>query len=373
MTGPVPLLDLKAQFHGLREAMGAALLRVLESQVFIIGPEVEALEREVAAYCGARHAVGLSSGTDALLAGLMALGVGPGDEVVTSPFTFFATAGSIWRLGARPVFVDIRPDTFNLDESRVADALTDRTRALMPVHIFGQCCDMDALSALARERDLPILEDAAQAIGATWKGARAGALGTIGAFSFFPSKNLGGLGDGGMATTDSDSLAAALRQIRMHGQSGTYIHESVGGNFRLDALQAAGLRVKLPHLDLWAKGRAENAAWYTRRLAEEGLEEFLVAPPVHPSAGHVFNQFTLRAKNRDGLREALKAAGIGHAVYYPLPLHLQPCFAALGHKPGDFPAAEKASRAVISLPVYPELTEEQKERVVAALKGFYLR
>ena len=371
MTEPVPLLDLKAQFAPLRETMGAAIARVLESQVFILGPEVEALEKEVAAYCGTRHAIGLSSGTDALLAGLMALGVGAGDEVITSPFTFFATAGSIWRLGARPVFVDIRPDTFNLDETRLAEAVTERTRALMPVHLFGQCCDMDALGTFAAERDLPILEDAAQAIGATWRGRHAGSLGTIGAFSFFPSKNLGGLGDGGMVTTDSDALASALKRIRMHGQSGVYIHESVGGNFRLDALQAAGLRVKLPHLDGWAQGRAANAAWYTRRLAEEGLDEFLESPTTAPGAGHVYNQFTLRAKNRDGLREALKASGIGHAVYYPLPLHLQPCFATLGHKQGDFPLAEAAAREVISLPVYPELTEGQKERVLGALKAFY--
>ncbi len=371
MADSVPLLDLKAQFEGIREEVTRAVLEVLESQRFIFGPQVEALENEVAAYCGVPDAVGVSSGTDALLVTLMALGVGPGDEVVTSPFTFFATAGSIHRLGARPVFADIRPDTFNLDPERLEAALTEKTKAVLPVHLFGQCAEIDRIREITDPRGIPVVEDAAQALGASWKGKRAGALGRAGCFSFFPSKNLGGLGDGGMVAATDPELAEKVRCLRHHGQTGPYEHAFVGGNFRLDAIQAAALRVKLRRLDEWSAARAENAAWYTREIEREGLLEFLSPPPILPGAGHVFNQFTLRARDRDSLREHLRARGVGHAVYYPLPLHLQPCFAYLGYKAGDFPVAEKASREVISLPVYPELKPSQRERVLEVLKAFY--
>ena len=371
MADAVPLLDLKAQFEGIRDEVTRAVLSVLESQRFIFGPEVEALEKEVAAYCGVPRAVGVSSGTDALLVTLMALGVGPGDEVATSPFTFFATAGSIHRLGARPVFVDIRPDTFNLDPEKLETALTEKTKAVIAVHLFGQCAEIDRIREIADPRGIPVVEDAAQALGASWKGKKAGALGRAGCFSFFPSKNLGGLGDGGMVVSTDPDLAERVRLLRHHGQVDAYRHAYVGGNFRLDAIQAAALRVKLARLDAWSAARAEHAAWYAREIRREGLEEFLTPPAVLPGAGHVFNQFTLRAKRRDALKEHLKARGIGHAVYYPLPLHLQPCFAYLGYKEGVFPVSEKAAAQVISLPVYPELTPSQMERVLEALKDFY--
>ena len=372
MADSVPLLDLKAQYQGLKEEMTQAVLSVLESQRFIFGPEVEALEKEVAESCGAARAVGVSSGTDALLVTLMALGVGPGDEVVTSPFTFFATAGSIHRLGARPVFVDIRPDTFNLDPEGLEGALTERTKAVLPVHLFGQCAEIDRIRKITDPRGIPVVEDAAQAIGAAWKGKKAGALGAAGCFSFFPSKNLGGIGDGGMVVSDDPDLAEKVRLLRHHGQVDAYRHAFVGGNFRLDAIQAAALRVKLRRLDAWSAARAEHAAWYAQALEAEGLLEFLTPPPVLEGARHVYNQFTLRARDRDRLRERLRAEGVGHAVYYPLPLHLQPCFAYLGYKEGDFPQAEKAAREVISLPVFPELTQSQRERVLSVLKAFYL-
>ncbi len=372
MADPVPLLDLKAQFEEIRDEVTRAVLSVLESQRFIFGPEVESLEKEIAAYCGAPRAVGVSSGTDALLVTLMALGVGPGDEVVTSPFTFFATAGSIHRLGARPVFVDIRPDTFNLDPEKLEAALTEKTKAVIAVHIFGQCAEIDRIREITDPRGIPVVEDAAQAIGASWKGKKAGTLGRAGCFSFFPSKNLGGLGDGGMVVSTDPDLAEKVRLLRHHGQTDAYRHSFVGGNFRLDALQAAALRVKLRRLDAWSAARAQNAAWYAQAVQREGLGEFLTPPAVLPGAGHVFNQFTLRARDRDALKDHLKSRGIGHAVYYPLPLHLQPCFSYLGYKEGDFPVSEKAAREVISLPVFPELTPSQRERILEALKTFYL-
>ena len=371
MADSVPLLDLKAQFQEIREEVTRAVLGVLESQRFIFGPEVEALEKEVAAYCGAAHAVGVSSGTDAILVTLMALGVGPGDEVVTSPFTFFATAGSIHRLGARPVFADIRPDTYNLDPKKLETVLTERTKAVLPVHLFGHCAQIDRIREITDPRGIPVLEDAAQAIGASWKGKKAGTLGHAGCFSFFPSKNLGGIGDGGMVVSTDAELAGKVRLLRHHGQIDAYRHGYVGGNFRLDALQAAALRVKLRRLDEWSAARAEHAGWYAGEIEREGLGEFLTPPEVLSGAGHVYNQFTLRARNRDALREHLQREGVGHAVYYPLPLHLQPCFSYLGYKEGDFPLAEQACREVISLPVYPELTQSQMERVMEALKTFY--
>ena len=374
----VPLLDLKAQYLTLREEIGGAIDGVLESQEFILGPRVESLERQVADYTGVKHAIGVSSGTDALLVSLMALGIGPGDEVVTSPFTFFATAGVIARLGAVPVFADIDPATFNMDAGRLPGAITEKTKAIMPVHLFGQCADMDPILAAGREKGLPVIEDAAQSIGAEYKGKRAGSMGTAGAFSFFPSKNLGGYGDGGMVVTDDAGLAEKIRALRHHGAVRPYEHPFVGGNFRLDAIQAAVLSVKLKRLDGWAEARRVNAGYYDRRFREEGIVgggDVGTPAAAFAKSGdrnyHVYNQYTLRARDRDGLRAHLKTAGVGSAVYYPLPLHLQGCFKGLGRGDGDFPVSEKAAGEVLSLPVYPELTEEQKERVVEAVVSFY--
>jgi dTDP-4-amino-4,6-dideoxygalactose transaminase len=364
----VPLLDLKAQYAGIRTEIRAALDRVAESQQFILGPEVEALEREVAAFVGAEHGIGMSSGTDALLAALMALDVGAGDEVVMPTFTFFATAGVAARLGAVPVFVDIDPDTFNVDPAALAAAITPRTRAIIPVHLFGRVADMDAVMAHAAERAIPVIEDAAQAIGATGAGGQgAGAVGDMGAFSFFPSKNLGGFGDGGMVTTSDAGLAHRLRLLRMHGMEPKYHHAVVGGNFRLDALQAAVLRVKLPHLDSWRDGRRRNAEIYRTLFRSAGLDATVRLPDDVP--GHVYNQFVVRVPDRDRVRAALAAAGIATEIYYPLPLHLQPCFRPLGYEPGMLPHAEQAAAEVLALPIYPELTPAQIAAVVSALAG----
>ncbi|HOW86862.1 MAG TPA: DegT/DnrJ/EryC1/StrS family aminotransferase [Candidatus Aminicenantes bacterium] len=372
----VPLLDLKAQYAAIREEIRPALDRVVESQFFILGPEVEALESEIAAYAGVRHAIGVSSGTDGLLVALMALGIKPGDEVVTTPFSFFATAGVIARLGAVPVFADIDPATFNIDPALLGRAITPRTRAILPVHLFGQCADMDPILAAARARGIPVVEDACQSIGAEYKGRKAGSLGDLGVFSFFPSKNLGGFGDGGMVVTNDPALSERIRLLRQHGSAKTYHHKLVGGNFRLDALQAAVLRVKLKHLDGWSAARRANAARYSELLAGTGLlDRSAVQVPVREKSGdpnhHIFNQYTLRARKRDGLQAFLKAAGIGTAVYYPVPLHLQECFAGLGNKAGDFPEAEKAAAEVLSLPVYPELAREQMDHVVRKIDEFY--
>ncbi len=369
----VPLLDLKAQYRTIRDEVQAAVAEVFEAQSFILGPYVERFEREVAAYVGVKHAIGVSSGTDALLAALMALGVGPGDEVITSPYTFFATGGSIWRLGARPVFVDIDPDTFNLRVDRVAGVLTPRTRALMPVHLYGRMADMDPLLEVAERHGLPIVEDAAQAIGAAYRGRNAGAVGTLGCFSFFPSKNLGGAGDGGLVTTNDDDLAARLRMLRVHGSKIKYDHEIVGGNFRLDALQAAVLSVKLKHLDAWARGRQRNAARYVRLFGDAGLVPGLLRLPSEPSAAgdrHVFNQFVVRSTRRDDLKEFLGQHGVGSEVYYPVPLHRQTCFATLGLGDGSFPESERAARETLALPIYPELADDQATYVVETIRRF---
>lgn len=363
----VPLLDLESQYRELREGTEQAVREVLDSQQFINGPAVTALEGQLAAYCGARHAVGMSSGTDALLCALMALGVGPGDEVITTPYTFFATAGSIWRVGARPVFVDIDPRTFNLDPDRVAEAVTPRTRALMPVHLFGQMAEMEPLIELAEERDLLVIEDAAQAIGASRHGRRAGSLGTVGCLSFFPSKNLGGAGDAGMAVTDDPELAERLRVLRNHGSKPKYFHRWVGGNFRLDTLQAAYLLVKLPHLGGWSESRRRNAALYDHLLSD--IPE-VVPPNVAPENVSIFNQYVVRVPRRDALRAYLAERGVGTAVYYPRPLHEQECFAELGHARGDFPEAERAADETLALPIYPELTREQIEYVASAIGEF---
>ncbi len=357
----VPLLDLKAQYATIREDIRRAVDGVMDSQYFILGPEVAALEEEVAAYVGAPYAIGCASGTDALLLALMALDVGPGDEVITSPFTFFATAGSIWRLGATPVFVDIEAETFNIDPEAVAAAIGDKTKAIIPVHLFGQCAEMAPL--LEAAGDIPVIEDAAQALSAAYRGTRAGAIGTIGCFSFFPSKNLGGFGDGGMVTTGDEALAERLRRLRVHGAEKKYYHGEVGLNSRLDALQAAVLRVKLPHLDGWSDARAANAARYGELLAGASV----TTPVARPHCRHVYNQYTLRVPNRDAVMAGLKDRGIGCAIYYPVPLHLQKCFAALGYQEGDLPVSEQAAAEVISIPVYPELTAEMQQYVADAI------
>jgi dTDP-4-amino-4,6-dideoxygalactose transaminase len=381
-TTRVPLLDLKAQHESIRADVAAALARVIESQHFILGPEVEAFEREIAAYSNVKHAIGVSSGTDAILVALMALGVGPGDDVVTTPHTFIATCSCIGRLGARAVFVDIDPTSFNLDPARVEAAIGPKTKAIMPVHLFGQMADTAAYADVARARRIPILEDAAQALGSELGGVRAGAVGTAGTYSFFPSKNLGGFGDGGMVVTNDDALAKRLRLLRNQGQAPKYFSIEVGGNFRLDALQAAVLRAKLPHLDGWTKGRQRNAGVYRKlfaassiRLAEGILHDGAdVALPVElPNRRHVYNQFVLRAKDRDRLRGFLGEAGIGTEIYYPQPMHLQACFASWGNAAGAYPEAERAAAESLAIPIYPELTEAMQGTVVDAIAEFYRR
>lgn len=372
----VPLLDLKAQYATIREEIRPVIDEVCEGQGFILGPRVEAFEKAVAAYVGTKHGVGTSSGTDAQLAAMMALGVGPGDEVVTSPYTFFSTAGAVHRLGARAVFCDIDPETFNVDPGKLAKAITPKTKAIQPVHLYGQCADMEPILDVARTRGIPVLEDACQSLGAGYSGRKAGALGAAGAFSFFPSKNLGGFGDGGMVTTDDDALASTLRALRMHGQTSQYRHRLVGGNFRLDALQAAVLQVKLPHLDDWAEGRRTNAreieALYREFRGRPFRDGGLKFPREAAGRRHVFNQFVVRVGKgrRDALKERLAEKGIGHAVYYPLPLHLQECFAGWGGKSGDFPEAERAAGETLALPVFPELTEGQKRFLAFTLAEF---
>jgi dTDP-4-amino-4,6-dideoxygalactose transaminase len=363
----VPLLDLKAQFALIRDEVLAAVARVCESQQFILGAEVEALERELAALLGSSHAVGVSSGTDALLVALMALGVGPGDEVVTSAYSFFGTAGSIARLGAHPVFVDIDPATFNVDVSQIERLLTSSTRAIMPVHLFGQCADMAPLVDLARRYDIPIVEDAAQAIGATYRNRRAGTFGVLGCFSFFPSKNLGAFGDGGLVTTNDEGLARRVTLLRNHGAERQYYHRVVGGNFRLDAIQAAVLRIKAPHLSRWTAARQRNAARYRQLVSEMGISDLVGLPSEAPERTHIYHQFVVRVDERDRVRAELQDRGIGTAVYYPIPLHLQECFSHLGHREGDFPHAEAAARESLALPIYGELTAEQQSYVVQAL------
>ncbi len=362
----VPLLDLKAQYATLRDDMEIAVKRVIESQFFINGPEVDALEEEIAAYSHAAFGVGVSSGTDALLVALMALDIGAGDEIITSPYSFFATAGVIARLGATPVFADIDPATFNIDPAGIAAAITPRTRAILPVHLYGRLADMAAISAAAGE--VPVIEDAAQSIGARGPAGVAGGVGLMGCFSFFPSKNLGGFGDGGMVVTNDNALAARLRILRMHGMEPKYYHSLVGGNFRLDALQAAVLRVKLPHLDTWSAARRRNAARYRDLFGEARIAEVTLPDDV---TGHVYNQFVIRAPERDALQTHLRENGIGTEVYYPVPLHLQECFGYLGIGPGDMPHSEVAARETLALPIYPELADEQLRSVVACIDGFF--
>ncbi|MBX7139085.1 MAG: DegT/DnrJ/EryC1/StrS family aminotransferase, partial [Oligoflexia bacterium] len=373
----MPLLDLKAQYQSIKPEIDQAISVVLTEQNFILGKEVDALEKEIAEYCKCTFAVGVSSGTDALLAGLMALGVGPGDEVVTSAYSFVATVSAIVRSGATPVLLDIEPRTFNLDMTLLEKAVSARTKAVIPVHLFGQMADMTRLHEIARSQNLLIIEDAAQAIGAEVSGKRAGAIGDLGTLSFFPSKNLGGYGDGGMIVTNSAQTDQALRLIRNHGQHPKYYSQVVGGNFRLDAMQAAILRVKLRHLESWTAARQRNAERYENGFKAAGLTDQIGGPISLPArtagARHVFNQFVIRARSRDQLKSHLSANGIGSEIYYPLSLHLQECFKRLKFDPGAFPESVKASNETLALPIYPELTEAQQERIVHVIKAFYQR
>jgi len=359
----VPLLDLKAQYASIRNEVLDAVGEVLESQVCIGGPRVSELEEKVAAVSGCKYAVGVSSGTDAILAALMCLGVGPGDEIVTTPFTFFATAGCIARTGAKPVFVDIDPKTYNINPALIEAAITARTKAIMPVHLFGQVCDMDPILEIAARRNLFIVEDAAQAIGATYKGRVAGSMGAMGCFSFYPSKNLGAVGEGGMVVTNDQKLHKLLMVMRNHGSEVKYFHQYVGGNFRLDPIQAAVLLVKLPRLNEWSAARRRNAAIYDELFAGSGI----VTPCISQDCVSIFNQYVVRSEYRDDLMEYLKGQGIGTEIYYPVPMHLQECFRSLGYKAGDFPESEKASRQAVALPIYPELTREMLEHVASAV------
>ena len=367
----VPLLDLTRQYESLRDEIRTVVEAVCDSQQFVLGPEVEAFEREAADALGVDHAVGISSGTDALLVALMALDVGVGDEVVLPTFTFFATAGVVARLGATPVFVDIDPDDFCLDPGQTAERVGSRTKAVIPVHLFGQSANLDAIRAATGE--VPIIEDCAQSWGVTYNGRVGGSIGRLGAFSFFPSKNLGGFGDGGMITTGDAELASIVRELRVHGQSGPYLHPVVGGNFRLDALQAAVLRIKLPHVPGWIERRRENACAYAGMFADAKLDDIVVQPPAVEGRGHTYNQYVVRVPRRDDLRAFLTERQIGCSVYYPLPLHQQPCFGSLGYRKGDLPHAEQASREVLALPVFPELTTDELAEVVTAIAAFYGR
>ena len=364
---PVPLLDLQGQYAPLREEILAAIARVCDSQRFIGGPEVEAFEREVAAYLGVPHAVGLTSGTDALLVALMALGIGPGDEVITPTFSFFATAGAVSRLGATPKFVDVDPLTCNVDPDAVKAAIGPKTRAIIPVHLYGQSADMEPILDAASRAGIPVIEDAAQAIGATYRGRQAGSLGTMGCFSFFPSKNLGAFGDAGLLTTGDDRLAHEVRLLRNHGAEPKYFHQRIGGNFRLDAVQAAVLRVKLPHLDRWTEMRRRNADRYDRLFAASAAAARITLPARVKDCRHIFNQYVIRVPHRDAVKARLDAAHIGSEIYYPVPFHLQECFARLGYRRGQFPAAEAAAAETLALPIYGELTEPQQREVVDAV------
>jgi dTDP-4-amino-4,6-dideoxygalactose transaminase len=386
----VPSLDLKAQYRGIREEMDRKILDVLASQGFVLGLEVEALEQELAVRHGVPGAVGVSSGSDALLVALMALGIGKGDSVVTTPFTFFATAGAVTRLGAKPVFCDIEENSFNLSPDALERVLNHeirekgnkRVKAVIPVHLYGQCADMDRINDLARDFGLFVVEDACQAVGSEYPSRdgirKACSLGDAGTLSFYPTKNLGGIGDGGMVLTRNAELAEKIRALRVHGESRRYYYDTIGGNFRLDAIQAAALRVKLGHFDDWQEKRRALADAYSLKFREAGLakDSWIVLPEaVYRDSGavhyHTYHQYVIRAKNRDGLQAGLKERGIGTAIYYPLGLHLQKCFADLGYRPGDFPVTEKACREVLALPIYPELSETQQDYVVAGIGEFY--
>jgi dTDP-4-amino-4,6-dideoxygalactose transaminase len=378
----VPLLDLKAQYLAIKPEVDKAIADVMESQHFILGPAVTACEAACAKYSNVAHGIGVSSGTDAILVCLMAENIGPGDEVITVPYTFFATVGCISRVGATPVFVDIDPVTYNMDPAQIEAKITPRTKAIMPVHLYGQMADMDAIMAIAKKHNLVVIEDAAQAIGSEYKGRRAGSIGEYGCFSFFPSKNLGGVGDGGMVVTNDAARAAKLMLLRAHGSKPKYYHKLVGGNFRLDAIQGAVVSAKLPHLDAWTAGRQANAARYDKLFAESGLRiassgdtaavksaAELVLPKTVASR-HIFNQYVIRTKHRDDLRKALETAGVSTEIYYPVPMHLQECFAPLGYQAGELPESERAADETLALPIYPELTDAQARYVVDVARDF---
>jgi dTDP-4-amino-4,6-dideoxygalactose transaminase len=370
---PVPLLDLQAQYRPLRDEILAAITRVCDSQRFIMGPEIDALERELAAQLGVRHAVSVSSGTDALLLALMVLGIGPGDEVVTTTYSFFATAGCVVRVGAKPVLVDIDPATFNLDPGQTAAAITPRTKAILPVHLYGLAADLDPIMAAADRAGVAVIEDAAQAIGATYQSRPLGGIGALGCFSFFPSKNLGAFGDAGLLTTNDDALARRARLLRTHGMQPRYYHHVVGANFRMDALQAAVLRVKAPHLEGWTEGRRRNAGRYRALFREAGLEGAVTLPVEPADRRHIYNQFVIRTAERDALKRHLDGLGIGNEIYYPVPFHLQPCFAELGYRRGAFPHAEQAAAETLAIPIYGELTGAQQGTVVSTIEQFVHR
>ena len=362
----VPLLDLKAQYATIRKEILAAVSEVLESQVCIGGPKVAELEKKIAHISDCEFAVGASSGTDAILNSLMSLGIGGGDEVITTPFTFFATAGCIARVGAKPVFVDIKPKTFNINPAFIESAVTKKTKAIMPVHLFGQMADMDPIMEIANKYNLAVIEDAAQSITSTYKGKKAGGIGMAGCFSFFPSKNLGGIGDGGMVVTNNEKLYKRLMIMRNHGSEPKYYHKYIGGNFRLDPIQAAALLVKLPYLDKWSQARRQNAAYYDKKFAGTIVK----TPFINPDCVTIYNQYCIRVPKRDELAAHLKEKNIGCEIYYPVPMHLQECFKYLGYKKGDLPQAEKAAREVLAIPIYPELTDEMKNYVAETILTF---
>ena len=365
----VPLLDLKRQYAAIGSELEAALIEVARSGMYTGGPAVEGFESAAAEYCGVNHAIGVSSGTDAILISLMALGIGSGDEVITTPYSFFATAGCVRRTGARAVFVDIDPQTYNIDPAGIEAAITEKTKAILPVHLYGQCADMDAINEIACRHNLPVIEDAAQAIGAERDGKRAGALGLAGAFSFYPTKNLGAMGEGGMVTTNDDDFAGTVRQLRNHGMSAQYLHQQVGGNFRMQALQAAALGVKLRYLDEWIAQRQRAAATYRKCFEQSGLGHQAIIPAERPGR-HVYHQYVVRVDRRDELLAALREQQIGCNIFYPVPFHQQPCFADLGYQTGDFPLSEAASQQTIALPIFAELTDAEIEEVVGAIASF---
>jgi dTDP-4-amino-4,6-dideoxygalactose transaminase len=362
----IPLLDLGAQYKTIRKDLLSAVTEVLDSQRYIGGPKVTELEEKIAAISGCKYGIGVSSGTDAILNSLMSLGIGPGDEVITTPFTFFATVGCIARTGAACVFVDIDPQTFNIDPSQIESKVTDKTRAIIPVHLFGQTADMDPIMESARKYDLFVIEDAAQSITSTYKGKKAGSIGTAGCFSFFPSKNLGGVGDGGMIVTNDEKLYERLTIMRNHGAKPKYYHKFIGGNFRLDPIQAATLLVKLRHLDTWSEARRQNAAYYDSKF----MGTIVQTPKISPDCVSIYNQYCIRVPRRDELVSYLKENHIGCEIYYPVPAHLQECFSDLGYEEGDFPESEKAAKEILAIPIYPELTDEMKDHVSNSILDF---
>ncbi|MEK6766752.1 MAG: DegT/DnrJ/EryC1/StrS family aminotransferase [Planctomycetota bacterium] len=362
----VPLIDLKRQYHSIKEEIDSAIRDVLESQAFILGPQVKEFENLFASYCNTKHAIGVSSGTDALLLALKSLGIGDGDEVITSPFTFFATAGSICNTGAKPVFVDIEPESFNIRPDLIEKCINKRTKAIIPIHLYGQCADMDPILEIAKKHDIRVIEDSAQSIGAEYKDRKSGSMGDLGCFSFFPSKNLGGLGDGGMVTCNSDELEELIHMLRIHGGNPKNYYPVLGINGRLDTIQASVLIKKLRHIDLWCEKRREKAAYYTERM--KGLN--LVTPKTKKFNKHVFHLYVIRVQERDGLIEHLRANNIDCAVHYPVPQHLQKCLAYLGYKEGDLPEAERAAKETVSLPIFPEITKEEQDYVIDTINDF---